>query len=257
MPIRIDDIKQFGGRTGFLFKDLTTKETVTYNADEKIEAASVIKLFVMAEYFSQVRDGLLDPDGKRTVEEDEKLPSCGALRYMSKGTTVTWRDLCTLMIILSDNTATNILIKKLGIGNINNTIKENGFTGTSLNRLLFDAEASARGIQNYVTAADCGQFLDMISNGTLISCSASSEMLNIMKNQRLNGKIPFYLHSYTDAEIAHKTGEDSGITHDVGIVYGKHPFIICYLSQNVDVPLFERYIQDKSYEIYKETGNEE
>ena len=77
-------------------------------------------------------------------------------------------------------------------------------------------------------------------------------MLEVLKNQRLNGKIPFFLSSGENkVQLAHKTGEDSGITHDVGIVLDKEPFIICFLSNEVNVPEFERVIQDLSFQIYK------
>ncbi len=72
-------------------------------------------------------------------------------------------------------------------------------------------------------------------------------MLRILKNQRLNGKISFFLHGRAD--IAHKTGEDDGITHDVGIVYAPQPFIVCFCGNEVEVPEFERFMQDVSLEL--------
>ncbi len=74
-----------------------------------------------------------------------------------------------------------------------------------------------------------------------MSPEADAEMLGILKDQRLNGKMPFFLHGL---KIAHKTGEDDGITHDVGIVYADHPLILCFASNHTDVPAFERFIQD-------------
>ena len=68
-------------------------------------------------------------------------------------------------------------------------------------------------------------------------------MLQILLDQRLNGKLPFYLHG-EGVKCAHKTGEDDGITHDVGVVFAERPFVICMLSNRVDVPAFERLIQD-------------
>ena len=71
-------------------------------------------------------------------------------------------------------------------------------------------------------------------------------MLQILKDQRLNGKIPFFLDDY---EIAHKTGEDDGITHDVGIVFADHPVLLCFASNHTDVPAFERLIQDMARDL--------
>jgi len=79
--------------------------------------------------------------------------------------------------------------------------------------------------------------------GTLLGKALDDEMLSLLLNQRLNGKLPFYLHS-RGIRCAHKTGEDDDITHDVGIVYAERPFVICMLSNDVEVPAFERLIQD-------------
>ena len=73
-------------------------------------------------------------------------------------------------------------------------------------------------------------------------------MLHILRNQQLNGKLPFYLFS-EDIDCAHKTGEDTGITHDVGIIFTEKPFVICMLSNHVNVPEFERLIQDTAKAI--------
>ena len=78
-------------------------------------------------------------------------------------------------------------------------------------------------------ARDIGILLEKMYRGELISEAASAQMLDILKSQKLNGKMPFYLHEY-GIPIAHKTGEDDGITHDVGIVLTDKPFIICFLT---------------------------
>ena len=178
-----------------------------------------------------------------TVRRENKLPSCGALTYLHDGLTVQVGDLVTLMIILSDNTATNLLIDLLGQERINRTIAALGLTGTQLNRKLFDAAQAALGVQNYVTAADMGALLKGLWRGEIVSPDASREMLDILFNQRLNGKLPFFLHG-RGIRCAHKTGEDDGITHDVGIVYARKPFVLCMLSEETEVPAFERLIQE-------------
>ena len=222
-------------------KDLTTDEKWAYQADTPLVAASVIKLPILVEAFRQARDGLISMDEAFSIRPEQKMPSCGALTYLHDGLTVTLRDLCALMIIVSDNTATNILIERLGMENVNATMRKLGLEKSTLRRLLFDAEASARGLENTVTAWEMGRLLEMLYKGECISPSADAEMLSILRDQRLNGKIPFFLDGL---EIAHKTGEDDGITHDVGIVYAEHPLILCFASNHTDVPAFERFMQD-------------
>ncbi len=228
---------------------LTTGAVTSYRADAPLVAASVIKLFVMAEALRQMETGELDPNETFVVTPDQKMPSCGALSYMHDGLAVTAMDLVTLMIIVSDNTATNMLVDRLGIERINGTIGMVGARGCVLRRRLFDAEASTRGVQNEVTAEGVGKFLLALHEGRAVSPAASERMLEILKNQRLNGKIPFFL----DCAVAHKTGEDDGTTHDAAIVYAARPFILVMLSNGVDVPAFERVMQDAARDLARET----
>ena len=250
------------GKVAVYLRDTAAAEDTayTFHAREPLEAASVIKLYVMAEAFHQREEGLLDFDETIEIREEDKLPSCGALTYMHAGLRVTLRDLVTLMIILSDNTATNLLIDRLGQDRINLLIRSladtqtawntergqapSGQQGpTALNRKLFQPELARRGIRNTVSAMDVGLLLTRMLQGTLISQSASREMLSILLDQRLNGKMPFHLHN-RGVRCAHKTGEDDGITHDVGIIFAETPRILCFLSESTDVPTAERALQE-------------
>ena len=241
------NMENMPGDVSMWHMDLETGKVISYKEDMPLVAASVIKLFIMAEAFRQFESGACTPDEEFVITPEVKKPSCGALTYMHDGLKVTAMDLVVLMIILSDNTATNMLIDRLGIENINSTIEMIGASGCRLNRKLFDSEASRRGIQNYITAAGVGAFLKKLWDRQLISEAASEKMLSIMLDQRLNGKIPFFL----DCDIAHKTGEDDGTTHDAAIVMCPHPYILVMLSNNTDVPLYERFMQDAARDLAK------
>lgn len=211
-------------------------------------AASVIKIPVLAEAFSQMEEGSADKNERFCLKEEDKLPSCGALNYLHTGLEVTLEDLYTLMIILSDNSATNLLLKKFGMEQINRRMRTLGLNVTTVNRLLFDSNAAAQGKENYICAKEIGLLLEMMYRGKLVSPQASEEMLRILMNQRLNGKMPFYFKG--KVKIAHKTGEDDGITHDVGIVYAPQPFVACFCSNETDVPVFETVIQRAAKMLY-------
>ncbi len=236
-------LKELPGKIGFCYCCPDTGARFEMQGDLPLVAASVIKLPIMVEAFRQREAGVLDWQREVTIRKEDKLPSCGALTYLHDGIKVTVGDLVTLMIILSDNTATNLLIDLLGADNINAACRHLDLKGTKLNRKLFDAEKSARGIENYVTANDMARILELLLKGSVVSQEASDEMLTILTQQRLNGKIPFFLHG-KDITVAHKTGEDDGITHDVGIIYTAHPQIMCFLSNETDVPAAERCMQD-------------
>lgn len=248
----ISRLKDMEGDISFYYKNLITQETIKYNEEKEMLAASLIKLTVLVECFNQIKQKVVSKDEIFITKEKDKVPSCGALNYMRENLRVTLEGLYVLMIILSDNYATNILIDKLGIDNINMTIKDMGLKNTVLNRKMFDSEKAKLGLENYTSAKDMGDLLEMMYNKDLVDEKSSEEMISILKNQRLNGKIPFLLQGIKPkVSIAHKTGEDTNITHDVGMVFAKEPFIVCFCGNNVNVPEYERLMQDITYDIYK------
>lgn len=240
-------IRAVQGDVGFYYKNLVTGDAQAFEPEKPLVAASVIKLPMMIEAFRQFDAGELDPNAPVKVRAEDRVPSCGVLTYLHDGVTVTVRDLVTLMIIVSDNMATNLLMDRIGIDNVNRTLDSLGAKKTRLRRKMFDMESAARGIQNTVTAGEIGKLLEKLYWGDVVSPAASEEMVAILKNQQLNGKMPFRVAD--DIAIAHKTGEDSGVTHDVGVVYAPEPFVICFLSNHVDVPAFNRLIQDMTWEF--------
>lgn len=245
-------LKEVPGKHTVYYKNLVTGEILDYNGNVPMMAASVIKIPILVETFRQIQAGRLKKDQLYVLEEGDKLPSCGCLNRMHAGMNLTVQDLYNLMIILSDNTATNILIRLLGgMEEINGSLAKMGYQTCRVNRLLFDSEASDKGIENYVSAAEIADMLEKMYRGELIDRASSQEMLEIMKSQRLKNKIPFYFQGCVP--IAHKTGEDDGITHDVGIIFGRQPFLLCCMSNETDCPLFNRFIQKLVWSLYRET----
>ena len=107
---------------------------------------------------------------------------------------------------------------------------------------MFDSEAAARGLQNTVTAEGVARFFRLLYEGRLVSKTASEDMLRTLLDQRLNGKMPFYLHS-AGIRVAHKTGEDDGVTNDVALVEAAQPFVLCGAFNETDVPTAERFLR--------------
>ena len=221
------ELAALSGKIGCDYKNLVTGETSTWHGDIPVIAASVIKLYVMTEAFAQIEAGKLAMDQEITVHRKDCVPSCGVLTYLHDDVKLQVIDLITLMIIVSDNTATNVLIDLLGIDNI-------------LNRKLFDAEKAKLGLHNYITAEEVGALLEMMYRGTLVSEAASARMISIMKDQQLNHKIPYLIDPMPQApQIAHKTGEDDNTTHDAAIIFSREPFILCICSNDTDVTKLE------------------
>lgn len=244
----IDKMEQCGGKVSLYYRPLCGGEGFAYNAEEPMIAASIIKIPIMIEAFRRFESGEMDRNAVHILKEEEKKPSCGALNRMHAGLRVTMRDLVDLMIVLSDNTATNIMIDYLGVDAVNQTMRSFGATVSTLRRKLFDPVGSAAGLRNCVCTGEIGMLLEKMYRGELIGFAADAEMLDILKNQKLNGKFPFFLKP-RGIKCAHKTGEDDGITHDAGVIFAEKPFVLCMFSNETDVPRFERVMQDAALEF--------
>ena len=173
--------------------------------------------------------------------DEDKLPPCGALYFFTNEPEVDVQTLCGLMISLSDNTATNMLIRRVGMDRLNSTFLRMGLSGTHIERLLFDAEASKNGRQNYIVPKEMGMLLESVYTRRFVSGSVSEAVEKLLLEQQINHKIPGYLENI---EVAHKTGEDEGLTNDVGIVYAREPFIMAFAASGTAVAEAEICIRE-------------
>ena len=235
------------GDIGFYYKNLSTGESFGYRERDMFQAASVIKLPIYAVVMKLWAEGKLELSEKIVCRDEDKLPPCGALYFFTGDVEVDINTLCGLMISLSDNAATNLLIKRLGLDFLNEQFKEIGLKDTHLERLLFDAEGSAKGLENRIVPSEMGELLERIYRHSFINEEVSARMEKLLLEQQINHKIPGYLPEGTP--VAHKTGEDDGITNDVAVVYSENPCIICFASNFTDVPAAERAIREISLAI--------
>jgi len=240
----IQRLESLEGKIGFYFKDLVTGESWGYNENELLQSASVIKLPIYAVIMKLWAEGKLSLSEKIVCRDEDKVPPCGALYFFTGDVEVDINTLCGLMISISDNAATNLLIKRFGIDFLNEQFREIGLSQTRIERLLFDAEASAQGMENRIVPAEMGDLLERIYRWDFASGEASHRMVRLLLEQQINHKIPGYLPEGT--MVAHKTGEDEGITNDVGVVYGEKPYIICFASNFTNVPAAEIALREIS-----------
>ena len=250
----LKELESFPGNAGFYYEDLTTGETAEYNGDMMMNAASVIKVPVMVELFRQIEAGLLKADELVEVRDEDRVPICGVLTLMHTGLQVTLLDLCYLMITISDNMATNLLIERLGIANINNTMRSLGIEKTVLERKLFETRPEFAGKSNKICAGEMGRLMAAMYRGEVISKASSDAMLEILSCQQLNNKIPLLLP--LDFQVAHKTGEVDGVSHDVGIVYADKPFVVAFTSSEVDAGQYNCLIASISKRLFDAHGGE-
>ncbi len=229
----INELSGIDQELGVYYYNFITKEEFYINQKEKYKAASIIKIPIMIEVFNQIYHKKIALDKQFNIEKEDRLPDCGVLSYLSDDFPISLIDLCRLMIIVSDNTATNILIDTLSMDNINATMSKLGVSKTRINRKLFDHKEIEKDIDNYFSLEDMGLILKKLYYGKVISGEYSQKMIGILKNQQINDLIPWELPQ--KVIVAHKTGLDEGIIHNVGIVYSENPYILCLASDNYDV----------------------
>ena len=238
----LERLAQVPGKVGFYFKDLTTGEELGLNENEMFMAASVIKLPMFAAVAKLVAEGKASWEDRLIARNEERGPSCGALRFFEDEPSVRLKTLCGLMITISDNMATNMIMRHFGIETLNREFREIGLQDTHIERLLFDSAGDALGKQNKIVPREMGGLLERIYRHTFVDEATSRIVEDTLLDQQINHKIPGYLRG--ELEVAHKTGEDSGITNDVGVVYAKEPFVICFATNRTNVPEAERAMRE-------------
>ncbi len=217
------------GNIAVVIKNLKTREEIKINEKQVFPSASTIKLAIMSELLNKVNEGIIKLDDSIELTEAMKTGGDGVLKELNIGHKFTLEEIMILMIIVSDNTATNILIDLLGMNNINAAIETLGLKNTRLQRKMMDSQAAREGKENLITAEDLAYLLELIYTGRNINNKYSDMMVNIMKRQQVKGRLDLYLPD--DIVVAHKTGDLDCLEHDAGIVYlPKNHYIICVLT---------------------------
>ena len=189
---------------------------VERNATARFVAASVIKVPILMECFRQATHEGLDFNEVIPLKDGVKVGGSGVLKVLHEGLNVTISDLAMLMTVVSDNTATNILLERIGVEKVNAFLKERGCTVTECRRKLYDWEAMKQGIHNHIAAGEIADLLAAAAAGRLISPQSDADMLTVMKKQQYREKIPHLLPK--GAVTANKTGSLDEVSHDCGVV---------------------------------------
>ena len=242
------EMAELPGHLGFYYKNLVSGLTFGVGEDEIYSAASVIKFPLFLQILQMDAKGLLSLDDVITTEEDDKVPSCGALNMFTGAVTCDIRTLCRLMICISDNTATNRLIRHLSLTEVERGFAELGLEKTRIRRLLFDRVAASKGIQNTICPREIGALLEKLYHGEIVDRDTDDYALQILAEQQIGHKLDGKLCEIVP--ISHKTGEDEGLSNDVGIVFAPQPFIVCFTGHDTDVYRWEDLMRRGAYELY-------
>ena len=202
------------GVVGYTVWNLDTGERLERRGDETFPTASLIKVPILVTVFDLVEKRQLSLDDPLTVLKIDQVPGSGTLQFMHPGITVTVRDAAWLMTTISDNTATNVLIDRLGIERVNADLAALGLERTALRRRMFDFVARARGLDNVTTPRDAARLLCRFVLSDGLSPKSAERARRILLAQQLNAGLPARLPFGTP--WAHKTGNLPGLLHDAG-----------------------------------------
>jgi beta-lactamase class A len=214
---------------------LKTGQDFAVGAETKVRTASTIKLPILCALASLVEQGKVRWDDRIVLKPDDKVTGSGVLGSMADGTDLTVRNLAILMIIVSDNTATNLILDRISADAVNDYLDSIGIHDTRSNRkvrgdgsqlkdpsgwskagLLEKNKKYGLGVS---TPRDMVRILEMLAEGKIVSPEASADILDILKMQQVRGGLA--RHAPEGLEVASKSGSLDALRSDVGIVYDK------------------------------------
>lgn len=208
---------------------------IEFNSNEVYRSASLIKLPILLETLRQLEAGKLQKERLVTIGEDDKIGDTGVLQAM-KVTQLPVQDLLSLMIIVSDNSATNLMIDLIGKSSINSTISRIGMKNSILQRKMLDFDSIQSGRDNLTTAADIALCLKEGVAGRSLNKHSRETFHSFLLQQQFKDKLPYYMDDSL-LKIGNKTGELPGNEHDCGIItYGKKQAFIVVLIDGISNP---------------------
>lgn len=243
-----DAVSGFNGKVWIYAKNLDTGREFSLRGDEKVRTASTIKLPIMTEAFRQVAEGKLKWDDVLTVSKESKVSGSGILGEFSDGTKIDLRTAVNLMIVVSDNTATNLVLDKVTADSVNDYMDKLGLPATrSMRKVLGGGDSKALQIpENRLfglgssTPREMVRLLEMLEKGEVVSKQASDEMLVILRRQQFKEGIG--RNQVDTTPVASKSGALDRLRSDVGIVYTRRGRIAMAITVD-DMPVVQ-YITD-------------
>lgn len=250
-------LKDFQGDASLLIE--AEGQQIAFNETRQMRAASVIKLPILIEGYRQMDSGMLSPTEKMAVEPSDLVLGSGVLFHLESVKQLSMYDILTLMMIVSDNTASNMAIRKLGLDAINKLCDEAGCTATHLGRFFMDFEAAAKGIDNVTSAKDMVALLKSVDSGNLLSEDSRKRVLHTLKQQQLMANLHGRIEEDSEVSIASKSGGLPGVVNDVGIFEynGQKAYVAVLLGKLKDNHSGQEIIAEIGWLLYQYLlGNE-
>ena len=226
----IHDVDQrLDGVMGAAIEDLSTSEQSFLRENEVFAQASSIKIAVLAELYLQAQQGKLKLADLYTVQSSDLVADSDIMGGLTPGVTrVTLRDLATMMVAVSDNSATNVLIDRIGMENVNAMLDSMGLAHTRLRRKMMDLGAARQGRENISTPREMMILLESIYRGKLLNKESTADFFKVLSTNK-DSWIPRDLPA--GVRIANKPGSLEGVRNDSGIVFVEgRPYVICVMT---------------------------
>jgi beta-lactamase class A len=245
--------KGLDGVMGLAVKDLTSGETFFIHGDEIMPQASSIKIAVLADLYLQAQQGKLKLTEEYVVRKEDLVSGSDIMLGLTPGVTrLTLRDLATMMVAVSDNSATNVFVGRVGMENVNAMLDSLGLHTTRLRRQMMDLKAAGEGRENVSTPREMMTLLENIYHGKLLNKEIAADFIKILsthKESSLLQGLP------DDAVAASKPGELEAVRNDSGIIFVKNrPYILCvmtaYLKDEKDGSAAIRKITTLTYSYF-------
>ncbi len=217
------------GVMGVAIEDLTTGEKYLLHENEVFPQASSIKIAILAELYRQAQEGKLKLTDLYKVTTSDLVDDSPIMNGLTPGVTqITLRDLATMVAAVSDNSAANVLIDRVGMENVNALLDSLGLTHTRLRRKMMDLKAAAEGRENISTPAEMMTLLESLYRGKEFGKPLTDDFFKVLSTKK-DSWIPRDLPE--DLRIANKPGSLEGVRNDSGIVFlEKRPYILCVMT---------------------------
>ncbi len=244
-------VERFDGVMGVAIVDLTDRRAILKNEDRVFPTASSIKIAVLLELYHQEQQGKAKLDDVYTFDPKDLVEDSQIMAGLTPGVTkVTNRDLAQFMVAVSDNAAANVLIDRVGMQNVNATLRTLGLTKTILRRKMMDVAAAKRGDENVSTPQEMTRLLEAIYKGKALNKELTGQFikqLSTLKESYIPRELP------AGIQVANKPGSLDGIRTDSGIIFAKNrPFVISVMtSYDRDECAAERAISAIALEAYQ------
>jgi beta-lactamase class A len=220
-----------GGRVSVSVRSISSAFDFDYAVDERYWSASTIKIPVLVEAVRKLADGTATLDTEFILDDENRTPGSGVLRYMHGGMKLTYRDVMVLMIITSDNLATNLLIDYSTPAGITTTMRGFGYTGTEVQRRIYDYDGIAKGLYNWIVASEIADLCKRIYTKQAIGGEFDELALQILSWQGDKERLRVLLPS--GVNVANKPGEVDNIMHDGGLIWtGDFAYSICVCTSD-------------------------